>query len=374
MDEVRQSYYETQAARNAIKNSAYHKKNGSAVAKLGNKQDSWQDIVEKHGPVVTYPSTDNLMSYQDFVRLPNDLKVEFVNKICDKYDIDIKHVSRFLFNKGDDGLRAHLRNNKILQQCNPQKQRAKSGLLQFQEDVKEWKRRDQIAKEIDAEEQRRKQESLPSFITCDAFKKMPMEDRVAYINSVIETYQVSARLISVVLFEKSENWIANHFGRFNHNKEIVKLPQKLIVNKEQMFENERRFRKSVEAWREFGEEPIEEEPVKVSEDTMVKKMSEDKTFELECIEEKPEVKVEATNTLPPMAVDISEEDNRTQTIKIESEMPEAIINEEPDLMEYHEAHFSISYIRKGVNMDELAVIADLLKGKRVKVSIDIAEV
>ena len=220
MTEAARIYHQDVAAKSRLKNNVHHKKGGSAVSKLGNKEYSDVEILEKSGPCITYPSTDNFMEFSDFERLSPELKIEFVNKMCDKYDINIKHISKILFNKGDDGLRAHLRNHKIrvddsnggtyklvslYSKCNPDKPRAKSMLLRFENDVAEWKLRNAYAKEQDREQAKMKQEALPPLMTCDEFKKMTMNDRIFYINSLIETYQVSSTVISTVLFKKSSN-------------------------------------------------------------------------------------------------------------------------------------------------------------------------
>ena len=39
------TFKQTVAERSIQKNSAYHKKNGSAIAKLGNKPMSWKEVV-----------------------------------------------------------------------------------------------------------------------------------------------------------------------------------------------------------------------------------------------------------------------------------------------------------------------------------------
>ena len=376
MTEAARIYHQDVAEKSRQKNSAYHKKGGSAVTKLGNKQDRLVDILEKHGPCVTYPSTDNLMEYSDFVRLPNDLKIEFVNKICDKYDVDIKHISRYLFNKGDDGLRAYLRNNKILQQCNPQKKRGKTSLLRFEADVAEWKRRDAIAKEIDSQEAKAKQEALPPLMSYNEFKKLKMNDQVSYINSLIETYQVSSRCISLNLFGRSENWIANHFGRFGRNEEITKLSHKLIRNTEWKFEHERNFKKLVEAWKDFSEDPTDispvEEPMPVKEEKMIekapevpetKKLPPDEEFELEetPVADVSDGVVEQLNTLAT---------NKTFDPFVEEEKEEP----EVDPFAYHEMHFSTNYIHMGLNMEEIYMISELFKNKKVKVLLEVTEV
>ena len=98
------AYHEDVATRSIISKSAHRKANSSAVAKLGNKPMSNKEIMSKNGPILTLPETNCLMEYCQFMKLGNDLKIEFVNGMMDRYDISLKYISKYLFNKGDDGL------------------------------------------------------------------------------------------------------------------------------------------------------------------------------------------------------------------------------------------------------------------------------
>lgn len=397
MTEAARIYHQDVAEKSKQKNSAYHKKGGSAVTKLGNKQDSWMEIMEKHGPIATYPSTDNLMEYSDFVRLPNDLKIEFVNKICDKYDIDIKHISKYLFNKGDDGLRAYLRNNKILQQCNPQKKRAKSGLLQFEADVTEWKRRVTTAKEIDIQEAKMKQEVLPPLMSCKEFLKMTLNDKVFYINSLVDTYQIPLSCISSDLFENDANWLSNHFSRFGKSKEVRKIPHKLSHDPKWVAEHGGNFKRAIEEWKALLKDSVDispaEEPKPVKEKKMIEKapevpVEEKKVPEVKKLLPDEEFKLEETPVVNAdaltLAVDpeqlwdkgvVEQLNARAANESLNSyEKKEPATEPEVDPFVYHEMHFSSNYIHMGLNMEEIYMIAELFKNKKVKVHLEVTEV
>ena len=224
MNEAASVLKQTNRERSTLKNSAYHKKNGSAIAKLGNKPMSDKEIEKKHGEEETFPSTDCLISYSDFIRYAPDLKVEYVNKMMDKYDIDLQHISRYLFNKGDDGLRSYLRNNKLLNLCNYKKARSKSGLLQFQADIEEWKRREKAAKEIDKAEAQRKRDIIwnAEFIDYKEFKKLPVDGQVAYVNNLIKKYNISLLPIATHLFKVDQGSLREYFKRRNVYDQIEK--------------------------------------------------------------------------------------------------------------------------------------------------------
>lgn len=224
MNEVAQVLRQTNHERKVAGYGAHHKKNGSAVAKLGNKPMSWQEIQSKHGEEETFPSTDCLISYSDFIRYTPDLKVEYVNKMMDKYDIDLQHISRYLFNKGDDGLRSYLRNNKLLNLCNYKAARAKSGLLQFQADIEEWKRREKMSREIDEAEAQRKRDIIwnAEFIDYKEFKTLPIDGQVAYINNLIKKYSISLAPIATCLFKVDQRSLRDHFKRYKVYDQIEK--------------------------------------------------------------------------------------------------------------------------------------------------------
>lgn len=224
MNEAAQVLRQTNHERKVAGYGAHHKKGGSAVSKLGNKPMTWQEIQSKHSEEETFPSTDCLISYSDFIRYAPDLKVEYVNKMMDKYDIDLQHISRYLFNKGDDGLRSYLRNNKLLNLCNYKAARAKSGLLQFQADIEEWKRREKMSREIDEAEAQRKRDIIwnAEFIDYKEFKTFPIDGQVAYINNLIKKYNISLSPIATCLFKVDQGSLRDHFKRYKVYDQIEK--------------------------------------------------------------------------------------------------------------------------------------------------------
>lgn len=266
MDAVRETYYETVATRSMQKNSARHKANGSAVTKLGNKPVTTKEIYDKHGPIITFPRTDNFMSYSDFVRLSPDLKVEFVNKMMDRYDISLKYISRHLFNKGDDGLRAMMEKWKLLKQVDMKKKRgdADESIRRFKEEVFDWQERTKKAKEMDRLQAKMRQKACPTLITYDEFKKLTPDQQVDFINQVIKYHQVTATMIAIKVFGIRGPSLYNHFQRVGITKKIENLPSKVSRNRDIMYENEKKFDRFVSAWKDFSNEAEEESPVEES--------------------------------------------------------------------------------------------------------------
>ena len=384
------SYYNDIATRTVLKNSAKHKANGPAVAKLGNKPKTWKEIEAAHGPVITYPTTDKLMSLEDFKRLPDDLKVEFCDKMCDKYDIGLQHISRILFNKGDDGLRQFMRTivckdgRNLYTKTNYKKERMKTGLDQFKEDVKEWRKEQEFLKSLNDAIKQAKKKNLPSLMTLKQFKKMPVDDQINYINSLIDVYQVPSGLISVVLFKKANNWISNYFYLMHRNKEIHRLSMKDIRDKKLKDQKEIEFRKYVSAWEEFSnldeeeeikmEDPIDIYNIRVAEPVM----EEVKEKLVECVEEVNEPMtniVEEPKEYLPKVINLEVIEKAKEETKEETkpaDIPEAPVEADP--REYHEMHFTLNYIGRGINMNEIASFANIVGNKMVKVVLEVVEV
>lgn len=221
MTEAAVAFQQTNRERSIVKNSAYHKKGGSAVAKLGNKRMNWQEINERHGECKTY-TTDGFIEYADFEKLPWDLKIEYVNKLMNEYDVGLNHISQYLFNKGGDGLKANLRKEKVdingkgtmktlLELTEYQKSRANTGLLKFRADVDEWKRRCQQLTKLEAMAKEEKMNTPAEFITYDQFTSMCIQDQLLYVNKLITQWGVGIDTISIELFKKSKNTLRMRF-------------------------------------------------------------------------------------------------------------------------------------------------------------------
>ena len=423
MDAVRESYYETRAERSVLKNSAKHKANGSAVTKLGNKPVTTKEIYGKHGPIITFPSTDSFMSYSDFVRLPQDLKVEFVNKMMDRYDISLKYISRHLFNKGYDGLRAMMEKWKLLKQVDMKKKRGDvdESIRRFREEVFDWQERTKKAKETDRIQNQMRKESCPTLITYAEFKKLSPDDQADFINRAIKYHQVSAAIIAEELFKIRATSLYNHFQRIGITKKIEKLPTKVSRNQAVMHENRRKFASMVSTWEDFAEiEDQKSEKVvdiqstleksakkelvadNIPERKVINMPSDDEfVFDQRTIVNKTDSmiwKAAMIDTLEQNMKELEERINEKinkpltsdEILKHEDipaiplefrtgwyqpiEKPEVVT--EPDPMEYHQIHFSTSYISSnGINMEEIYAIAVFFKNcKHVKVNLEISEV
>lgn len=367
MTEAAQVLNQTNGERSKLKNSAYHKKNGSAVTKLGNKRMSWQEIQSKHGEEETFPSTDCLITYSDFVRYAPDLKVEYVNKMMDKYDIDLQHISRYLFNKGDDGLRSYLRNNKLLNLCDYRKARSKSRLLQFQADIEEWKRREAVSKEIDEAEAQRKRNIIwnAEFIDYKEFKTLPVDGQVAYVNNLIKKYNISLTPIATYLFKIDQCSLREHFKRLKVYDQIEKSKS---GNGKTGKARIATFADAVKNWR--GESTLEEKPEPVVE-PVKEEFAPVATPETVIVDdERP-----AEETPVVKSTELPESNISDFYIPVEDGVNELILEEleTPKLEEanHHTMVFTSNYRSIGLDSDELEGMKIMCKNKLVEVCITI---
>ena len=211
MTEAAAAFNEIQKERSDLKNASHHRKGGSANSKLGNRRMTDKEIQEKHGECKKYDCGDLTMTFVQFREMPNDLQVEFLNKLQDKYDISVKHIGRELFElRDDDTLRSHLQLRKIWDLCNPNKARAKTGLLQFREDIAEARKRAELAKVIDIQSVIPDPDSIPKFMNWEEFKALSNNEKVIFINRLLDEYGVGMSRISTALFGKGTTDLRKH--------------------------------------------------------------------------------------------------------------------------------------------------------------------
>lgn len=338
------------------------KKGGSAVSKLGNKPLSWKEIADRHGKCESFDMT-GFPTFEEFEKFPVDLKVEYVNKLMDRYDIELQHISLYLFNKGADGLKSHLRNQRMendraLKFCDYQKSRAKTGLLKFQADVEDWKRREKAAKEIDEAEAQRKRDIIwnAEFIDYKEFKSLPVDGQVAYVNNLIKKYNISLLPIATHLFKVDQGSLREHFKRRNVYDQIEKSKSgngktgkaRIAV-----------FVDAVRNWR--GESTLEEKKEDITE---VSVKEEPKNVELPesnisavYIPVEKETITELEETLTKMPVKVETIEKSDDISAVESNRRNTV--------------FSANYRSVGMDCDELDALKLMFKNKLVEVCITV---
>lgn len=376
MTEAASVFKETNKERSNLKNSAFHKKNGSAVSKLGNKRMTWQEINSKHGPVETYRDLDSFMTYDEFKLLPPDLKVEYVNSLCDKYKIRVSHISEFLFNMDEKGLMAYLKIFDLYDKCMQGKTRdvTPEAIQKFRDDISEWERRKEAAEAIDQEQ---RNAILGEFITYETFLTLEPKLQADWLNSIITKYNVSKSNIETVLFNKSVNSLEYRLKKAGVYNDIIKCTD---MNPARRAPYNEAFRKAVKEWEgKNSMQKDEEAPVvtlKTEKPTKeAKEIAEDILKSIigereEILEEPVAVAAEPIKELKPEPV---EEPAKEPKIEYPEE-PKPVMR--TWLSEYavpnYSAVFSANYISdSGLDEKQLMALTTLFQNQKVRVSISV---
>lgn len=204
MNEAAQVLGQTNHERKVAGYGAHHKKGGSAVSKLGNKPMSWQEINSKHGECKEY-DLGGFMDYETFKKMDPDLEVEYVNKLCEKYHVRHEQVSKYLFELGESDLMARLKIKGVDKKVTKIKASdvTDDAVKDFCERIDFWHQKTEAAKIIDLSEAQRKHDIIENaeFIEYDEFSSFTTDEKVLYLNSLIDKYGVSLAAIERELFK-----------------------------------------------------------------------------------------------------------------------------------------------------------------------------
>lgn len=257
MNEAVQTYNQTVSERKVLGRSAHHKKNGSAVSKLGNKPMSWQEINSKHGECKEF-DLGCFMDYDTFKKMAPDLEAEYVNKLCNKYGVRISHISEHLFHAGENDLMSRLKIVGVYTKCKQKKttEVSEEDVRKFTDDISLWEERSAAAKIVDLSEATRRKQIIENaeFITYDEFASFTNEEKASYLNSIIDKYDVSFSAIERDLFQfkfttlRSRLDAAGILGQIKHGRKGGNVKAR----------NEA-FKDACNLWR--GEPVMEEVPV-----------------------------------------------------------------------------------------------------------------
>lgn len=390
--------YQTNAERAVIKNSSFHKKNGSAVAKLGNKPMTNKEIAAKHGKCVEFDLA-NFMVYDEFKKMAPDLEAEYVNKLCDRYGIRMEHISEHLFHAGKQDLMSRLKIVGVYKQIVQKKttEVSEDSIKQFKDDVELWEEREANAKVIDLAEATRKKKIIENaeFITYDEFKTFTVDEQVKYINSVISKYSVSMETVGRELFKISRTALEKRF----ESHDVVGQIKKCGRYGRAAIKPNKAFHDAVAAWR--GEPIVEEikyEPKRtpITHETDAKEVAADVLSTIiDAEQNEPKISEENKPTVEPVFQtdpDMVKQQLDDLNEKFTSELMKPVTVGEildqldvPKLPEINieytpfpvpekpsEMSFSANYISEsGLDEHQLYALISLFQDKKVNVSIDI---
>ena len=275
MNEAAQVLKQTNHERKVAGYGAHHKKGGSAISKLGNKPMSWQEINSKHGECKEYDLGD-FMDYETFKKMDPDLEVEYVNKLCEKYHVRHEQVSKYLFELGESDLMARLKIKGVDKKVTKIKASDVSddAVKDFCDQIELWRQKTEAAKIIDLSEAQRKHDIIENaeFIEYEEFSGFTTDEKVLYLNSLIDKYGVSLTAIERELFKFTS-------GRLRYQLETAGVLQN--VKRGRMgtagIKANTAFCEALKEWRgdsivedktETAAEPVKEEPSEVARDIL----------------------------------------------------------------------------------------------------------
>ena len=368
MNEAAQVLRQTNHERKVAGYGVHHKKGGSAVAKLGNKPMSWQEINSKHGECKEF-DLGSFMDYETFKKMDPDLEVEYVNKLCEKYHVRHEQVSKYLFELGERDLMARLKIKGV------DKKIVKINALDVTDDdikdfhdlIEIWREREKTAKIIDLSEAQRKRNIIDDaeFISFEEFSNFTTDEKVLYLNSLIDKYGVSFAAIERELFELPATNLRRKLDAAGVLKQIKRGKSGFNAAKAN-----KDFCDALKNWRGEStleetvlEQPKEEPKAIIGEDKPAEETPAAKSIEAKIPEEKPK-----SGELPESNISdfyIPVEDGFIDLIP---EEPKPMKAEETN---HHTMVFTSNYRSIGLDSDELEGMKIMCKNKLVEVCITI---
>ena len=326
----------------------HHKKGGSAIAKLGNKPMSDQEIQSKHGECKEY-DLGGFMDYETFKRMDPDLEVEYVNKLCEKYHVRHEHVSKWLFGLGENDLLARLKIKGVDKKIVKIKALdvTDDDIKDFHDLIEIWRERENAAKIIDLSEAQRKHDIIENaeFIECEEFSAFTIDEKVLYLNSLIDRYGVSLAAIERELFRLPVTNLRHKLDAAGVLKQI-----KRGKNGFNAVKANKDFCDTLRTWR--GESIMEEKKEDITEVS---------------VEEESKTDAIQEGNVSTFFIPVEE----TPDIEV---MPEQIVTQESIATEEADQHttvFSANYRSTGMDCDELDALKLMFKNKLVEVCITV---
>ena len=307
------------------------KKGGSAVSKLGNKPMSWQEINSKHGECKEY-DLGGFMDYETFKKMDPDLEAEYVNNLCEKYHVRHEQVSKYLFELGENDLMARLKIKGVDKKVTKIKASdvTSDAVKDFCERIDFWRQKTEAAKIIDLSEAQRKRDIIDDaeFINLEEFSNFTTDEKVLYLNSLIDKYGVSLAAIERELFELPATNLRRKLDTAGVLKQI-----KRGKNGYNAIRANKDFCDALKNWR--GESTLEE-----------------------TVPEQPEKETPIIESIKPEKPELPESNISAVYIPVEQETIEALV-EKPDIQKAatkpsSEVYFSTRYIsEKGLDREQI---------------------
>lgn len=236
---VEQMYQSDIGSRGKLGRMSFYKKGGKGTSPLGKKYMTDAEINKNHGPVHKC-DLNGFMTFSEFHNFSADTQRDWINSIQDKYDVGLLHISRVVFKlKDDQTLKGYLQMQKILKSCNPDKRRRKTGLEQLKEDVRNWERGIVPFSQY--------LEDIPKFMSWEQFKELKPDEKVIFINRIVNEYRIGMATIEHILWESKTQ------GNLRYVLIREKIYDKFEISKSvtrNYKEGRERFERDVTAWKQ----------------------------------------------------------------------------------------------------------------------------
>ena len=358
MNEAAQVLNQTNHERKVAGYGVHHKKGGSAVSKLGNKPMSWQEIQSKHGECKEY-DLGGFIDYETFKKMDPDLEAEYVNKLCEKHHVRHEQVSKYLFELGESDLMARLKIKGVDKKIAKIKASDVSddAIKDFRDRIDFWRQKTEAAKIIDLSEAQRKRDIIENgeFIEYDEFSSFTTDEKVLYLNSLIDKYEVSLATIERELFKLPITNLRHKLFAAGVLKQIKRGKTGYaagVVNKA--------FCEAIKTWK--GESVVEEkkeEPKDIARDILASIIGENEP--MEPMPEKPEL---PNSNISAVYIPVTMEKFDDSVEEMSEEPLETVADvesfvEQPDIPKAvtkpsSEVYFSTRYISdKGIDREQI---------------------
>ena len=112
-------YHQEIREKKSIGAGAFHKKNGSKSKKctLPHEKLTRKEIEKLSGEVKTW-DLKKFYSWKEFKEMPEDIQLEYVNSIINRYDVGLATISTVLFKKSAAALSGYFSRHDLLRFCN----------------------------------------------------------------------------------------------------------------------------------------------------------------------------------------------------------------------------------------------------------------
>ena len=244
---VAQVYQQDIGSRGKLGRMNFYKKGGKSTSPLGKKYMTDAEINARHGECKEY-KLNRFMLFSEFREMPPDIQALWINAIQDKYDVGLYPISRIIFNfPNDDSLKDHLKRNGIFKDVHPERKRGKTGLQRLREDVENFRKglgdEPQLVEVI----QEPVESDIPKFMSWEQFKELKPDEKVIFINRIVNEYRIGMATIEHILWESKTQ------GNLRYVLIREKIYDKFEISKSvtrNYKEGRERFERDVTAWKQ----------------------------------------------------------------------------------------------------------------------------